>query len=132
MTLPLTKIRDLSFKTSIYGIEERIVLDIGSCYIKCGLSGEARPRHFISMFLSDEALDNYLGLNPVRPMHFGHDCNEFCNERANHVFREAHPLEYAELYELDLMRKDGQGHSEEERLMILEERLSEYLYDVYF
>ncbi|KAI1309732.1 hypothetical protein EDD11_003984 [Mortierella claussenii] len=132
MALPLTKIRDLSFKTSIYGIEERIVLDIGSCYIKCGLSGEARPRHFISMFLSDEALDDYLGLHPVHAQHFGHECSEVCNEKANHAFREAHPLEYAELYELDMMQKNSRGLTEEQRLQILEERLFEYLHDVYF
>ncbi|KAG0290124.1 hypothetical protein BGZ97_006268, partial [Linnemannia gamsii] len=76
MTVPMSKIRDLSFKTSIYGIEERIVLDIGSCYLKCGFSGEARPRHFLSMFLSEEALDDYLGLNPVHRQHLGHECGE--------------------------------------------------------
>ena len=33
---------------SIYGTgEDRIVLDIGSLYIKCGFSGEARPRHIV-------------------------------------------------------------------------------------
>lgn len=32
---------------SIYGIEDRIVLDIGSLYIKCGFSGEPRPRHIV-------------------------------------------------------------------------------------
>ncbi|KAF9360899.1 hypothetical protein BGX26_007102 [Mortierella sp. AD094] len=132
MALPLAKIRDLSFKTSIYGIEERIVLDIGSCYLKCGLSGEARPRHFISMFLSEEALDDYLGLRPVHRQHFGHDCNEICNERTNNTCRGPNPLEYAELYELDMMRKNSRGQTEQERLKILEERLSEYLYDVYF
>ncbi|KAF9111353.1 hypothetical protein BGX27_005055 [Mortierella sp. AM989] len=131
MALPLTKIRDLSFKTSIYGIEERIVLDIGSCYLKCGLSGEARPRHFISMFLSEEALDDYLGLRPVHRQHFGHECNEICNERTNNTCRGLNPLEYAELYDLDMMRND-RGQTEQERLQILEERLSEYLYDVYF
>ncbi|KAF9431627.1 hypothetical protein BGZ76_011912 [Entomortierella beljakovae] len=93
MSLPLTKIGNLSFKTSIYGIEERIVLDIGSCYLKCGLSGEARPRHFISMFLSEAALDDYLGLKPVHQPHFGHDCNEYCNERTNKTCRGPNPLE---------------------------------------
>ncbi|KAF9174548.1 hypothetical protein BGX21_010124 [Mortierella sp. AD011] len=132
MALPLAKIRDLSFKTSIYGIEERIVLDIGSCYLKCGLSGESRPRHFISMFLSEEALDDYLGLRPVHRQHFGHDCNEICNERTNNTCRGPNPLEYAELYELDMMRTNSRGQTEQEKLQILEERLSEYLYDVYF
>ncbi|KAF8940363.1 actin-domain-containing protein [Dissophora ornata] len=132
MTLPIAKIRDLSFKTSIYGIEERIVLDIGSCYIKCGLSGEARPRHFISMFLSEEALDDYLGLNPAHQQHFGHDCNEVCNEKASQTCREANPLEYAELYELDMLGKSNGGQTEQQRLKTLEERLYEYLHDVYF
>ncbi|KAF9960105.1 hypothetical protein BGZ72_007939 [Mortierella alpina] len=132
MALPLSKIRDLSFKTSIYGIEERIVLDIGSCYLKCGFSGESRPRHFISMFLSEDALDDYQGLNAARQQHFGHECSEICNEKTNNTCREANPLEYAELYELDMMRNNSRGQTEQERLQILEERLSEYLYDVYF
>ncbi|OZJ02736.1 hypothetical protein BZG36_04674, partial [Bifiguratus adelaidae] len=36
--------------SSIYGTEDRIVLDIGSLYIKCGLSGEPRPRHIIPVY----------------------------------------------------------------------------------
>ncbi|KAF9579500.1 hypothetical protein BGW38_004217 [Lunasporangiospora selenospora] len=136
MTLPLSKIRDLSFKTSIYGIEERIVLDIGSCYLKCGFSGEARPREFISMFLPDEVLDDYLGLNRQtinsQLGHLGHECDEICNERTNDSCRKENPYEYAELYELDMMRSNHPGQTEEQRLWILEERLSEYLYDVYY
>jgi len=31
-------------KGSIYGTEDKIVFDIGSLYIKCGLSGESSPR----------------------------------------------------------------------------------------
>ncbi|KAG9324585.1 hypothetical protein KVV02_005118 [Mortierella alpina] len=132
MALPLSKIRDLSFKTSIYGIEERIVLDIGSCYLKCGFSGESRPRHFISMFLSEDTLDDYQGRNPALQQHLGHECSEICNEKTNNTCREANPLEYAELYELDMMRNNSRGQTEQERLQILEERLSECLYDVYF
>ncbi|GJJ70787.1 actin-related protein 10 [Entomortierella parvispora] len=132
MALPLSKIRDLSFKTSIYGIEERIVLDIGSCYLKCGFSGEARPRHFLSMFLSEEALDDYLGLNAISEQHVGHECGESCNLRSNQNCRGINPYEYAELYQLDMMRKNSSGQTEQERLQILEERLADYLNDVYF
>ncbi|CAO0796179.1 unnamed protein product [Mucor circinelloides] len=32
---------------SIYGTEDRVVLDIGSLYIKCGFSGESSPRHLV-------------------------------------------------------------------------------------
>ena len=32
---------------SIYGTEDRVVLDIGSLYIKCGFSGESHPRHIV-------------------------------------------------------------------------------------
>ncbi|KAF9427042.1 hypothetical protein BGZ94_005570 [Podila epigama] len=132
MALPLSKIRDLSFKTSIYGIEERIVLDIGSCYLKCGFSGEARPRHFLPLFLTEEALDDYLGLKKPSQAHWGQECGELCNEKTHETCRSSNPYEYAELYELDMMRKNSKGQSEQERLQILEERLSEYLYDVYF
>ncbi|KAI9229977.1 MAG: actin family [Piptocephalis tieghemiana] len=34
---------------SIYGTEDRIVLDLGSFYLKCGFSGEPRPRHMIQV-----------------------------------------------------------------------------------
>ncbi|RUP46508.1 actin-domain-containing protein [Jimgerdemannia flammicorona] len=40
----------LTRRPSIYGTEDRIVLDIGSLYIKCGFSGEPRPRHIIPVF----------------------------------------------------------------------------------
>lgn len=32
---------------SIYGTEDRVVLDIGSLYLKCGFSGESSPRHSV-------------------------------------------------------------------------------------
>lgn len=35
-------------RQSIYGTEDRVVLDIGSLYIKCGFSGESHPRHVVS------------------------------------------------------------------------------------
>ncbi|KAG0242655.1 hypothetical protein BGW41_003758 [Actinomortierella wolfii] len=132
MSLPLTKFRDLSFKSSIYGIEERIVLDIGSCYLKCGFSGEARPRKFLSMHLSEEAMDDYLGLRPPVQQHLGRPCGESCSDGVTAGLRAQDPTKYAELYDLDLMRVSGQGYTEQDRLKVLEDRLFEYLYDVYF
>ncbi|KAJ3101423.1 hypothetical protein HDU97_001353 [Phlyctochytrium planicorne] len=38
-------------RQSVYGFEDRVVLDIGSHYIKCGLSGEHKPRHIIPFTL---------------------------------------------------------------------------------
>ncbi|KAI9197307.1 actin family [Polychytrium aggregatum] len=32
---------------SMYGTEDRIVLDLGSRYLKCGFSGESKPRHVL-------------------------------------------------------------------------------------
>ncbi|KAI9355401.1 actin-domain-containing protein [Zopfochytrium polystomum] len=32
---------------SIFGFEDRVVLDVGSMYLKVGLSGESKPRHII-------------------------------------------------------------------------------------
>ncbi|KAF9978197.1 hypothetical protein BGZ73_003378 [Actinomortierella ambigua] len=132
MSLPLTKFRDLTFKSSIYGIEERIVLDIGSCYLKCGFSGEARPRKFISLHLSEEAMDDYLGLNPPVVPHLGHSCGERCSDGVTAALRARDPTKYAELYDLDMMRVSSQGPTEQDRLKILEDRLFEHLYDVYF
>ncbi|KAI8974498.1 actin family [Pilobolus umbonatus] len=34
-------------RPSIYGTEDRVILDIGSLYIKCGFSGESSPRHLV-------------------------------------------------------------------------------------
>lgn len=98
MALPLSKIRDLSFKTSIYGIEERIVLDIGSCYLKCGFSGEARPRHFLPLFLTEEALDDYLGLKKPHEPHWGQECSEICNEKTHESCRGTNPYEVKRPY----------------------------------
>jgi len=40
-----TTLNQLSNKrTTAYGIDQKIILDIGSLYIKFGLSGEASPR----------------------------------------------------------------------------------------
>lgn len=36
------------YKSSIYGTDDRIVLDIGSRYCKIGYSGEHFPRHIYS------------------------------------------------------------------------------------
>jgi hypothetical protein len=45
--IPVTSTR----RPSIYGTgEDRIVLDIGSLYIKAGFSGESRPRHIVPVY----------------------------------------------------------------------------------
>ena len=50
---------------SIYGTEDRVVLDIGSLYMRCGYSGEAQPRHLIPVFGDLDC-------------HRGYNCNESC------------------------------------------------------
>lgn len=42
-----TSFNSFARRHSIYGTEDRVVLDIGSLYIKCGFSGESHPRHII-------------------------------------------------------------------------------------
>ncbi|RKP10767.1 actin family [Thamnocephalis sphaerospora] len=39
----------LGRRHSIYGTEDRIVLDVGSLYLRCGFSGESQPRHILSV-----------------------------------------------------------------------------------
>lgn len=46
---------------SIYGTEDRVVLDIGSLYIKCGFSGESSPRHIVPTWSCLEYLRNEEG-----------------------------------------------------------------------
>ncbi|RKP12315.1 actin family [Piptocephalis cylindrospora] len=49
-TSPLTNTLSSSVRRhSIYGTEDRIVLDLGSFYLKCGFSGEPRPRHILQV-----------------------------------------------------------------------------------
>ncbi|KAI9596989.1 actin-domain-containing protein [Syncephalis fuscata] len=50
---------------SIYGTEDRVVLDIGSLYMRCGYSGESQPRHLIPVFGDLDC-------------HREHSCNESC------------------------------------------------------
>lgn len=42
-----SSIHSFTRRHSIYGTEDRVVLDIGSLYIKCGFSGESYPRHLV-------------------------------------------------------------------------------------
>ncbi|KAF7722548.1 hypothetical protein EC973_002972 [Apophysomyces ossiformis] len=42
-----TSLHSFARRHSIYGTEDRVVLDIGSLYIKCGFSGESHPRHLV-------------------------------------------------------------------------------------
>ncbi|KAI8968500.1 hypothetical protein BDF20DRAFT_896733 [Mycotypha africana] len=42
-----TSFHSFARRHSIYGTEDRVVLDIGSLYIKCGFSGESVPRHLV-------------------------------------------------------------------------------------
>lgn len=42
-----TSFHNFARRHSIYGTEDRVVLDIGSLYIKCGFSGESSPRHLV-------------------------------------------------------------------------------------
>ncbi|CAG8452696.1 7408_t:CDS:2 [Diversispora eburnea] len=47
----LTSSASIPRRHSIYGTgEDRIVLDIGSLYIKAGFSGESRPRHIVPVY----------------------------------------------------------------------------------
>lgn len=50
---------------SIYGTEDRIVLDLGSLYTKIGFSGESHPRHILQ-------------LSSQLALHHGESCTESC------------------------------------------------------
>jgi len=87
---------------SIYGIEDRIVLDIGSLYIKCGFSGEPRPRHIIPTWSRQR--------------------------RSQAAEGEAYCIasEFSELYELDMSTRSGASY------IAFEQRLARLLHDVYY
>lgn len=56
---------------SIYGTEDRVVLDIGSSFLKCGFSSESRPRHIFPVSLEFKRHD-FLDAS----------CNEGCHLNA--------------------------------------------------
>ncbi|GAB5586411.1 hypothetical protein Unana1_01311 [Umbelopsis nana] len=87
---------------SIYGIEDRIVLDIGSLYIKCGFSGEPRPRHIVPTWSRQR--------------------------RSQAAEGEAYCIasEFSELYELDMSTRSGASY------IAFEQRLARLLHDVYY
>ncbi|CEI96780.1 hypothetical protein RMCBS344292_10934 [Rhizopus microsporus] len=74
---------------SIYGTEDRVVLDIGSLYIKCGFSGESSPRHIVPTW----------------------SCLEYLRNEEGEVIRVNKQLE--ELYSLDVMAKGNLDEIEE-------------------
>ncbi|CAG8653621.1 16303_t:CDS:2 [Cetraspora pellucida] len=99
---------------SIYGTgEDRIVLDLGSLYIKAGFSGESRPRHIVPVFAGnmkthwDPVFNGSGGVVKA--------CGEGCRIIG----------EFAELYDLEI------GKCPEE-LDALYDRLAHYLREIYF
>ncbi|ORY99029.1 actin-domain-containing protein [Syncephalastrum racemosum] len=48
-TMPSSTTSSIARRASIYSTEDRVVLDVGSCYIKVGFSSECRPRHILSL-----------------------------------------------------------------------------------
>ncbi|CAG8826991.1 27763_t:CDS:2, partial [Gigaspora margarita] len=99
---------------SIYGTgEDRIVLDIGSLYIKAGFSGESRPRHIVPVFAGN------------MKTHWDPDFNgsggvvKACGEGCRIIG------EFAELYDLEI------GKNPDE-LDALYDRLAHYLREIYF
>ncbi|RHZ86233.1 hypothetical protein Glove_53g15 [Diversispora epigaea] len=99
---------------SIYGTgEDRIVLDIGSLYIKAGFSGESRPRHIVPVYAGN------------MKTHWDPDFNgsggiaKACGESCRVVG------EFAELFDLEIGKyPDG--------LDALYDRLAHYLREIYF
>ncbi|ORY02870.1 actin-domain-containing protein [Basidiobolus meristosporus CBS 931.73] len=69
---------------SIYGTEDRVVVDLGSLYVKCGFSGESKPRHILHV------------PGDLRCHRNGTLCSESCRPSG----------ESSELYTLDLRRGD--------------------------
>ncbi|KAG2186898.1 hypothetical protein INT44_003125 [Umbelopsis vinacea] len=87
---------------SIYGIEDRIVLDIGSLYIKCGFSGEPRPRHILPTWSRQRRSQ-------------ASDGEAYCISS-----------EFSELYELDMSTRSSSNYS------AFEQRLARLLHDIYY
>ncbi|RGB33416.1 actin family [Rhizophagus diaphanus] len=108
--IPVTSTR----RPSIYGTgEDRIVLDIGSLYIKAGFSGESRPRHIVPVYAGN------------MKVHWDPDFNgsggvvKACGESCRVVG------EFAELFDLEIGKyPDG--------LDVLYDRLAHYLREIYF
>ncbi|KAG2171537.1 hypothetical protein INT43_008263, partial [Umbelopsis isabellina] len=87
---------------SIYGIEDRVVLDIGTLYIKCGFSGESRPRHIVPTWTRQR--------------------------RSQDLEGEAYAVsgEFSELYGLDISTRSPSAYA------AFEQRLARLLHDIYY
>lgn len=87
---------------SIYGIEDRVVLDIGTLYIKCGFSGEPRPRHIVPTWTRQR--------------------------RSQGLEGEAYAVsgEFSELYGLDISTRSVSAYA------AFEQRLARLLHDIYY
>ncbi|CAI2163264.1 6545_t:CDS:2 [Funneliformis geosporum] len=99
---------------SLYGTgEDRIVLDIGSLYIKAGFSGESRPRHIVPVYAGNMKFHwdpEFNGSGGVVKA-----CGESCRVIG----------EFAELFDLEIGQyPDG--------LDALYDRLAHYLREIYF
>ncbi|CAG8508265.1 3806_t:CDS:2 [Racocetra fulgida] len=99
---------------SIYGTgEDRIVLDLGSLYIKAGFSGESRPRHIVPVFAGNMKTHwdpDFNGSGGVMK-----SCGEGCRTIG----------EFAELYDLEIGKCPDELDS-------LYDRLAHYLREIYF
>ncbi|CAG8446206.1 3527_t:CDS:2 [Acaulospora colombiana] len=111
----------LSRRPSIYGTgEDRIVLDIGSLYIKAGFSGESRPRHIVPVYAGNMKTHwdpDFNGSGGVVKV-----CGEGCR-----VIGEVQIdiSQFAELFDLEIGKyPDG--------LDALYDRLAHYLREIYF
>ncbi|CAG8471462.1 7505_t:CDS:2 [Ambispora leptoticha] len=113
-TVSLTQAAPLPRRHSIYGTgEDRIVLDIGSLYIKAGFSGESRPRHVVPIFAGNMKAHwepDLTGSGGSR-----RDCGEGCRIVGG----------FSELFDLSIGRTS-------EELESLYDRMAHYLHDIYF
>ncbi|CAG8433384.1 8109_t:CDS:10 [Ambispora gerdemannii] len=113
-TASLTQTAPLPRRHSIYGTgEDRIVLDVGSLYIKAGFSGESRPRHVVPIFAGNMKAHwepDLTGSGGSR-----RDCGEGCRIIGG----------FSELFDLSIGRTS-------EELESLYDRMAHYLHDIYF
>ncbi|KAG9295204.1 hypothetical protein G9A89_006185 [Geosiphon pyriformis] len=99
---------------SIYGTgEDRIVLDVGSLYIKAGFSGESRPRHVVPIFAGN--MKAHWEPDLTGSGGFQRDCGEGCRIIGG----------FSELFELNVGRTS-------EELESLYDKMAHYLREIYF
>lgn len=121
-----TSFNSFARRHSIYGTEDRVVLDIGSLYIKCGFSGESHPRHIIPTWSRLNRCKNPDGEAYRIDAEVGKSYFHTRSAKTTFIDAFTKPIE---LYDTVIYAPDSR---ESNTFQDFEEKLKRILHDIYF